>query len=162
MKKTVLAAVLVSAVAAFGAATGCRGGNTDNAVEVTDGEVQTALESTPWLDKAPESPTDNFSAYVFQKGEGAFVTGNQYRGTWDMFRYRLNETNLEFRFLADGKTAKSKIKLEHFDNGPFGYRLTIKDAPRGPKVYYGFDNHHSKDVPVALKQVVDNLAKRTH
>ena len=161
MLKSVLAAVLV--VSAVGAVAACGSdAPPSSAVEIADGEARALLESTPWLDKAPEAPDDSFSAYIFQRVEGAFVTGNQYRGSYDVFRYLLgtgaNATRLEFTFLADLKTAKSKFKIERVSNGPFDLRLTLKNAPRGPKVYFGFDAQHEHTLPTELQRAVDHLA----
>ncbi len=161
MLKSVLAAVLV--VSAVGAVAACgSAAPASSAVEIADGESLAVLQSTPWLDKAPEAPDDNFAAYVFARGEGAFVSGNQYRGSYDVFRYVLgtgaNAKRLEFTFMADLKVAKSKFKIERVSNGPFDLRLTLKDAPRGPKVYFGFDSQRGHTLPTELQRAVDHLA----
>jgi hypothetical protein len=150
--------VAVLAVASLSVAPGCRGGeSSDNAVEVADSEAAEIIESTPWLDKAPEAPEDNFSAYVFQQEVGVFVSGSQYRGSYDLFTYQISDKAVAFKFLADGKGAKSKFKLERVSKGPFDLRLTLKDSPRGPKVYYGFDHQHGRELPTELKHAVDHL-----
>lgn len=161
MLKSVLAAVLV--VSAVGAVAACGSdAPVASAVEIADREARAVLESTPWLDKAPEAPNDIFSAYIFQRGEGVFVNGNQYRGSYDVFRYvvgtGVNAKRLEFTFLADLKAATSKFKIERVSNGPFDLRLTLKNAPRGPKVYFGFDAQRDHTLPIELQRAVDHLA----
>jgi hypothetical protein len=129
------------------------------AVVVADGEIAVVLQSTPWLDKAIESEKEKFAAFVFTKGDGVFVSGSAARGNYDVFAYKLNGDKIGFVFWQDGKKASSSFKLERFENGPFGYRLTIKDSPRGPKVYYGMDQHHQHTVAgsAVMQQTVNRL-----
>jgi hypothetical protein len=119
---------------------GCRSHSpTDNALEIADSEAVEIIVSTPWLDTIPNAPDDKFSLFGFEGEIGVFVTGNQFRGSYDMFGYEIDRKTLTFHFFADDKTAKSKFKLERVRKGDFDFRLTMKDSPRGPKVYYGFD-----------------------
>jgi hypothetical protein len=115
------------------------------------------LESTPWLDTAPRSERDKINAYVFQDGQGLFYFGNSYKATIELFEYDLDGDKLVLEFLDERKTYKTAYKIERHRGEIFDYKLTIKKAPRGPKVYYGFASDHAMP---ALVSKIKALAPR--
>lgn len=114
------------------------------------------LESTPWLDTAPRSERDKINAYVFQDGQGLFFFGNSYKATYELFMYDVDNDKLKLEFLDEDKTYKTTYKIERYRGEIFDYKLTIKKAPRGPKVYFGFSSDHAMPATVSkIKALAD-------
>lgn len=146
-----LALVLAMLVAT--AAAGC--GRDDAAPAATPVPARDAvkiLESTPWLDKAPESETDTIHVYAFARGEGVYFVGNQYKGSYEAFRWFAEDDRLKLRFLDENKTYKTSFAIQEIDDRLFDYKLTLSGSPRGPKVYYGFASHHDAELPAVAER----------
>lgn len=121
-----------------------------------DGEdAARILEQTPWLDRLPEQERDVVNVWLFMHGEGAYVVGNAYKGSYETFRYFVEDGELRVRFHDDGKTHVVSFRIERVRQGVFDYRMTLDRAPRGPKVYYGFDP--DKALPDAAARVIDRI-----
>lgn len=157
MRKLVLV-MLASLAVGVGA---CGRDDARRAVAVSDaGEAAAILESTPWLDRAPESERDVIHAWVFPRGEGLYLVGNAYKATYELFQYFVEDDELRIRFLDDGKTHKLRFTIERVQHHPvFDYRLTLHGSPRGPKVYYGFDSHRGDALPAPLRAVIESRSR---
>ena len=118
--------------------------HTDATAVVAEGEVQRVLLSTPWLDHMPTNERDRLAIWMFGKGEGVFVDGSAYRGTYDGFRFRFAGEQLKVIFGQDGQAAATRYKLERVKQPPFGFKLTFVAPMRGPQVYFGFDKFHDE------------------
>lgn len=110
-------------------------------VVIADSDAERVLQTTPWLDSMPESERHVIQAYVFQRGEGIFFHGNSYKATIEALRYWVEGGTIKLNFLDEQKTYKTKWKIERYRGEVFDYKLTIEKDPRGPKVYYGFDQN---------------------
>jgi len=137
MRTIVVATFLAAAVA------GCGRGDEP---AVRAGDAPAILESTPWLDKVPERETDVIHVYAFGRGEGVYVSGNAYKGTYEAFRFFAEDDRLRLRFLDENKSYDARFKIESVKHRIFDWKLTLDDPPRGPKVYYGFDHDHGDRV----------------
>jgi len=151
-----LALVLVLAAAVAPAA--CGRDHVREGVAVTDGrDAARILESTPWLDRAPERETDVIHLYAFLRGEGIYFTGNAYKGSYEGFRYFVEEDEVLLRMLDENKSYRSHFRIEHVDDRVFDYKLTLDGAPRGPKVYYGIDQGHGAQLPPLAARMIQRV-----
>lgn len=123
-----------------------------------DDEAAELLELTPWLDRAPRSERDVINAYIFQDGEGLYFVGNAYKATMEVLKYWLDGKDLELRFLDENKAYKTTFTIEKYRGEIFDYKLTLKKSPRGPKVYYGFDPGHSRELPAIVTRIKELAA----
>ncbi len=159
-----LAGIVLCLVVVVGSV-GCGRGSEDRkaAVAITDAkDAARILEQTPWLDRAPTDERDIVHAWIFSRGEGVYFVGNAYKGAYEMFRYFVEEDELRIKFLDDGKSARTRFRIERFDDRVFDYRLTLTDSPRGPEVYYGFEPSRRNDLPLParLRAMVSALPGR--
>ena len=130
--KAILGALLLTVVV------GC--GRADEPARVSDGDALAILESTPWLDRVPEAETDVLHTYVYARGEGVYVTGNAHKGSYETFRYFVEDDRLRLRFTDEGKSYDARFRIERVRHRIFEWKLTFDRSPRGPDVYYGFDH----------------------
>ena len=154
MRKLALVAVAIAL-----AAGGCRGDHSSSSSNevVAQKDAEKILESTAWMDRAPQAEEDVIHAWIFQ-GEGLYFTGNAYKASFERFRYYAEGATLKLRFLNDGEKHDVGFKIERVKSDPvFDYKLTLDGDPRGPSVYYGFDNHRA--LPGAVRAVLDHLPR---
>src|SRR5688500_4253 len=104
MKTLALAFVVIGLVAC--------GGEEKRRDAVPQRDAEKILESTPWLDSAPESEEDVIHAWIFPRGEGVYFTGNAYKGSYETFRYFIEDGRIKLRFLSDGSKHEMKFKIE--------------------------------------------------
>lgn len=152
--------VLVMALLTVGIAS-CGRDDAPRAVAVGDArEAAEILERTPWLDRAPESERDVIHAWVFPRGEGLYFVGNAFKASYEVFQYFVEDDELRIRFLDDGKTHKVRFSIERVQHHPvFDFRLTLHGSPRGPKVYYGFDQHRGSALPAPVRAMIDSMPR---
>lgn len=153
---------VVLSVAVVVGIVGCGSGSEDRKPGVVVSDAKDAariLEQTPWLDRAPTDERDIVHAYIFPRGEGVYFVGNAYKGAYEMFRYFVEDDELRLKFLDDGKSAKTKFKIEKYDDRVFDYRLTFSESPRGPKVFYGFEPQRHDQLPAGMRALVDALPR---
>ena len=117
----------------------------DEEARVADRDALAVLESTPWLDRLPEREADVFHTYVFARGEGVFVAGNAYKGSYEVFRYFAEDDRLRLRFTEEGRSYDARFSIERAQHPVFDWKLTLEGAPRGPEVYFGFQHRHELD-----------------
>jgi hypothetical protein len=115
------------------------------------------LESTPWFDRAPRSEEDVIHLYAFLRGEGVYFTGNAYKGSFEAFRYFVEDDLLKMRMLDENKTYSTRFTIERVDDRVFDYKLTLDGSPRGPKVYYGIDQHHGATLPPIAARILQRI-----
>lgn len=154
MKGLVLSLLAVLAVVTLGA---CGRDEGRRGVPVSHGDAAAILESTPWLDRAPEHESDIVHVWIFPRGEGLYFVGNAYKGSYETFRYFVEEDEIRMRFHDDGKSHTMHFRIERIEDRVFDYRLTFDHTPRGPKVYYGLDQH--RDLPAAARTLLDSLPR---
>jgi hypothetical protein len=118
---------------------------------VADRDALAVLESTPWLDRLPEQEADVLHTYVFAHGQGVFVSGNAYKGSYEAFRYVAEDDRLRLRFIEEGRSYDARYRIEKVRHAVFDWKLTLDGAPRGPAVYFGF--RHQREVDAAAPQV---------
>jgi hypothetical protein len=146
MRKVAIALLVVGLVA-------CGRSKSRDAVPQHDAEK--ILESTPWLDRAPESEEDVIHAWIFPRGEGLYFTGNAHKGAYETFRYWIDDGRIKLKFLSDGSKHEMKFTIERVDDRTFDYKLTLDRSPRGPQVYYGFEQGRS--LPDRVRAVIAHL-----
>lgn len=142
MKTLAFAVLVVLAV-------GC--GREERSRSVPAHDAAKILESTPWFDRMPQSETDQIHLWAFLRGEGVYFTGNAYKGSFEAFRYFVEDDLLKLRMLDENKTYSTHFRIERFDDRVFDWKLTLEGAPRGPNVYYGLDQHHGELPPIAAR-----------
>jgi hypothetical protein len=148
--KTLVIALLVLA--------GCgREDRTSAAVPARD--AAKILESTPWFDRAPQTETDVIHLWAFMRGEGVYFTGNAYKGSFEAFRYFVEEDLVKLRMLDENKTYSTHFRIERFEDRVFDWKLTLDGAPRGPTVYYGIDQHHGHhgQLPAIAARILERI-----
>jgi hypothetical protein len=153
-----LGSILVAALAL----SACGRDEARRGVPVSHGDAAAILESTPWLDRAPERESDVVHVWVFPRGEGLYFVGNSYKGAYETFRYFVEDDELRVRFHDDGRGGKTytmHFRIERIEDRVFDYRLTFDQSPRGPKVYYGLDQRHGAAAPGAMRRLLDSLPR---
>ena len=120
---------------------------------IPQGEAVKILESTPWLDSAPQDEADIFHAYIFPRGEGLYFTGNSYKGSYELFRYFVEDDTIKLRFLDEGKTYTTRFTINRWEGEVFDYKLTLHDAPRGPTEYFGFSSATHDRLPAPVRKI---------
>lgn len=113
---------------------------------VSDSDAAEILESTPWIDRLPESEADVLHTYIYARREGVYVTGNAHKGSYETFRYFVEDDRLQMRFTEERTKYDTRFRIEPFRHRVFAWKLTLDSPPRGPAVYYGFDDGRGRDV----------------
>jgi hypothetical protein len=152
-----LSLVLTSSLVAVGLTAGLTAGcgsaseRRPEATEVSAAEARKLLTSTPWLDHLPSAENDPIDLMQLERGgNGVYVRGNQYRGSYEVFRFEATEEELRLTFLDNGGKAKTRYRIERMKRGGFDLRMTLSASPRGPSVYYGFEP--SRQLPAAVAE----------
>src|SRR5687767_318678 len=160
MRTSASVSVLALALAAAASVAGCK----DSPSSAGSGELVSAadapdiLESTAWIDSVPRTERSIINGWVFQAGEGLFFVGNSYKATIELFRYVATNTALELEFLDESKTYGTRYTIERYKGEVFDYKLTFKKSPRGPKVYFGFDQDRGDRVLPGVVSKINELA----
>jgi hypothetical protein len=149
-----LAPVLV--VLALGVG-GCHRNEGSRGEAVAQKDAEQVLESTAWMDRAPMEESDVIHAWIFQ-GEGLYFTGNAYKASFERFRYYAEDGKLKLRWLDDGAKHEIGFRIERVRDPVFDYKLTLDGDPRGPSVYYGFDNSR-RQLPAGVKALLDHMPR---
>jgi hypothetical protein len=154
MRPSAIVSVLALALAAASVAA-CSDTPASSAGEpVSAADAVDVLESTAWIDSVPRTERSIINGWVFQAGEGLFFVGNSYKATIELFRYEATNKTLELEFLDESKTYATTYSIERYKGEVFDYKMTLKKSPRGPKVYYGFDNDRGdRAVPAVVSKI---------
>lgn len=127
------------------------------ATEVSAEEARKLLASTPWLDHMPAGESDPIDLLIMDRGgQGVYIRGSAYRGTYDGFRYEATDDELRVQFLDGGAKVKSKYKIERINRQGFDLKLTFTTSPRGPSTYYGFAS--GRELPAHLTTMMPGVA----
>jgi hypothetical protein len=140
------------AALSISAATACHS-SVDESMQISAAEAQRLLSQSPWLDHMPADHADSIDLFQFDsRGQGVYVHGSQYRGSYELFHYEATREELRMVFLDGGAKAKTRYRIERMKRGGFDLRLTFSDSPRGPSAYYGFDNR--RELPAEVSAVL--------
>src|SRR3954470_9694543 len=117
---------------------GCSSSHRGN--DVSDGEGRKLLIDRNWIDRMPENHTDKLHVYRFvpSMGGGVFQDRTLFKGTFELFKFEVNQDEIRFNLPETGDRVTSKFSIEPVDGPkPFDLKLSISDDPRGPHIYYG-------------------------
>lgn len=109
-------------------------------------EASTELVNRNWLDVWPEAHDDRMHVYRFtpSMGGGVFQDRNVFEGTFELFTFSEGGGTITFRFPGKNERHETTYRIERVDGPrPFTRRLVLDDDPRGPGVYYGYDERHT-------------------
>ncbi|HTJ43450.1 MAG TPA: hypothetical protein VL463_15205 [Kofleriaceae bacterium] len=101
-----------------------------------------------WIDVMPQSKTDRLHVFRFvpSMGGGVFQDRTIFKGEFELFKFKVDDDHIDFKFPEDGTKIRSQYTIEDVDGPePFDLKLTIYASPRGPNVYYGM-RRETKDV----------------
>ena len=108
--------------------------------EVSPEDARQLLIDRNWLDRLPASERDRLHVYRFvpNMGGGVFQDRTLYKGTFELFSFKLAGDKIQFKLHETHEDVTSSFRIEKVDGPtPFDLKLTIPDDPRGPKVYFG-------------------------
>ena len=108
---------------------------------VSPDEAKSLLIDRNWLDRMPETERDHLFVYRFvpNMGGGVFQDRTLYKGTFELFSFKLEGDSIKFDLHETKTVVTSKFTIEKVEGPkPFDLKLTINDDPRGPKVYFGW------------------------
>jgi hypothetical protein len=127
----------VSLVAALATVAAC---SSKSSSQLSASDARDVLIDRNWLDRMPESTTDRLHVYRFvpSMGGGVYQDRTLYKGTFELFMFKVDRDGIAFDLPETGEKVTSPFKIETVDGPePFDLKLTIRDDPRGPHVYYG-------------------------
>ena len=108
--------------------------------QVAPDEARSLLIDRYWLDRMPETERDHLFVYRFvpSMGGGVFQDRTLFKGTFELFSFKVDGTKILFDLHETKTKVASEFTIERVDGpAPFDLKLTVKDDPRGPKVYFG-------------------------
>jgi len=111
-------------------------------------EARDLLIDRNWLDRMPETERDHLFVYRFvpNMGGGVFQDRTLYKGTFELFTFTTEGSKIHFNMPETKTEVTSEFTIEKVDGPkPFDLKLTIKDDPRGPHVYYGWSSETDRD-----------------
>jgi hypothetical protein len=154
--------LLLSAALGLASLAACSGSDEARSEEpqaVSAAEARKLLTSTPWLDHMPAGESDPIDLLQLDtRGNGVYVHGSAYRGSYEMFRYEATNDELRLTFLENGARAKTGYRIERMKRKGFDLRLTFTSSPRGPAAYYGFES--GRALPDAVQKILPTAAPR--
>lgn len=152
--------LLLTAALGLASLPGCFGSDEARPAEpqaVSAAEARKLLTSTPWLDHMPAGESDPIDLLQLDaRGNGVYVHGSAYRGSYEVFRYEASNDELRVTFLENGARARTGYRIERMKRKGFDLRLTFTDSPRGPAAYYGFEG--GRALPEAVQRLVPTTA----
>lgn len=107
---------------------------------VSTDEARTLLIDRNWLDQMPQTDRDHLFVYRFvpNMGGGVFQDRTLFKGTFELFSFKVKGDEITFVLHETKDTVTSKFVIEKVDGpAPFDLKLTIPGDPRGPKTYFG-------------------------
>jgi hypothetical protein len=128
---------------------------------ISDSEARQLLIDRNWLDKMPETERDRLHVYRFvpSMGGGVFQDRTLYKGTFELFVFKVEGDHIEFNMPETREKVRSQFHIEKVDGpAPFDLKLTIWSDPRGPAEYYGMRSETDRDGHV-LEQKLQLLRK---
>ncbi|MEM9071154.1 MAG: hypothetical protein AAGE52_21770 [Myxococcota bacterium] len=143
VKQSVSSVVLALALLA-----GC----SDSAEVLSPADARAELINRNWLDVWPESADDHLHVFRFtpSMGGGVYQDRTVFEGKFELFTFEATGDTLRIVFPGKDERHETAYQIERIDGpAPFNRRLVLEDSPRGPSIYYGYDEG-STDVPAGL------------
>ncbi|HET7501921.1 MAG TPA: hypothetical protein VFK02_12980 [Kofleriaceae bacterium] len=139
--------LVVSVVAALGAAAACSSNSSSRQLSASD--ARDVLIDRNWIDRMPETTTDRLHVYRFvpNMGGGVYQDRTLFKGTFELFMFKVERGNhIVFDLPETGEKVTSEFQIETVDGpAPFDLKLTIASDPRGPHTYYGMRAETDRD-----------------
>ncbi|HJL02582.1 MAG TPA: hypothetical protein RMH85_22450 [Polyangiaceae bacterium LLY-WYZ-15_(1-7)] len=114
----------------------------DDAEPVAPADARAELIDRNWIDVWPQNADDELHVYRFtpSMGGGVYQDRTVFEGRFELFTFEATGDTIRFRFPGKDETHSTAYRIERVDGpAPFTRRLTLEDTPRGPAVYYGWD-----------------------
>lgn len=124
----------------------------DDAEPIAAEDARAHLIDRNWIDSWPEEADDQLHVYRFtpSMGGGVYQDRTVFEGKFELFTFEATGDTLRFRFPGKDEVHTSAYRIERVEGpAPFTHRLTLMDTPRGPSVYYGW-NEKSGASPFTL------------
>ncbi|MGF1466397.1 MAG: hypothetical protein ACFCGT_09695 [Sandaracinaceae bacterium] len=113
-----------------------------------------ALIDRNWVSLWPTDPNQRLHVYRFvpSMGGGVYQDRTVFRGSFELFQFEATGQELRFAFPDNQERLHTPYRIERVDGPrPFTHRLTLEQAPRGPAVYYGWNEGQQasplRDIP---------------
>ncbi|MBX3251415.1 MAG: hypothetical protein KF901_29830 [Myxococcales bacterium] len=106
--------------------------------------ARSELTDRNWIDRWPEAHDDRLHVYRFtpSMGGGVYQDRTVFEGSFELFTFEATGDQIRFVFPAKSERAQTGYRIERVDGpAPFTRKLVLDDDPRGPGVYYGWDEH---------------------
>ncbi|MEM1413555.1 MAG: hypothetical protein AAGH15_01580 [Myxococcota bacterium] len=102
-----------------------------------------ALVDRNWITTWPTSPATPHHVLRFvpsMGSSGVYQDRVLFEGSFELFLFRAEEGRLAFTFPGKDERHETPFRIEKVDGpAPFTHRLVLEASPRGPNVYYGYD-----------------------
>ena len=111
-------------------------------------DARDVLIDRNWIDRMPETTTDRLHVYRFvpTMGGGVFQDRTLFKGTFELFMFKVDGGNLVFDLPETQQKVTSPFTIETVDGPPpFDLKLTIANDPRGPRTYFGVRAETDRD-----------------
>lgn len=122
--------------------------STKSSTSVRPDEAGKLLIDRNWIDRMPKTRDDKLHVYRFvpSMGGGVFQDRTIFKGTFELFTFKISGDHLEFALPQTREKATSQFRIEKVDGpAPFDLKLTIFSDPRGQGVYYGIRAETDRD-----------------
>ena len=122
----------------------------DKAKALAPDEAKKLLIDRNWLDRWPVDAKEKLHVlrFVPKMGGGVYQDRTLFAGSFELFTFEHDGKQIRFVFPHTKGKATVAYRIDAVsDRAPFDLRLTLADAVRGPKVYYGF-----RQEPAALSK----------
>jgi hypothetical protein len=126
----------------------CSSSSPPSSKAVSAEEAGKLLIDRNWLDRMPETERDRLFVYRFvpSMGGGVFQDRTLYKGTFELFSFKVDGDQLRFVLHETKQDVTSRFTIERVDGpAPFDLKLTVPGDPRGPKVYFGMRGETDRD-----------------
>ncbi len=127
---------------------------------ISDSEQRQLLLDRNWIDVMPKTERDKLHVYRFvpSMGGGVYQDRTIFKGTFELFRFNVDGDQIDFDLLETHDHVRSQFSIEKVDGPhPFDLKLTIKDDPRGPHVYYGIRAETDRSGEALTKRLDDQV-----
>ena len=122
--------------------------STKSSTSVNPDEAGKLLIDRNWIDRMPQTRDDKIHVYRFvpTMGGGVFQDRTLFKGTFELFKFKISGDHLEFDLPQTREKATSQFRIETVDGlAPFDLKLMIFSDPRGAGVYYGVRAETDRD-----------------
>jgi hypothetical protein len=105
-------------------------------------KAREALIDRNWVDIWPTKKSERLHVYRFtpSMGGGVYQDRTMFVGKFELFMFEATGEEIRFMFPETRKRYTARYTIEKIDGPkPFTVKLTLKKSPRGPAVYYGWD-----------------------